>query len=160
MTIQSFIKILPLLVVFSSGLLNAQVVPGRWEKLDSQPTGKQIIVILKAGDRLECAFKESRADDLTVITSTGRELSIAKSEVREIESQEKIKDSLVNGALIGAGVGLGIALAGLAAAGSGEGEALDSAKWAAPLLGVGGGLGVGMAIDSSKQRTEVLYQAP
>ena len=154
------IKSLPLFILISSGLLNAQVVPGRWEKLDSQPTGKQIIVILKAGDRLECAFKESGADDLTVITSTGRELSIAKSEVREIESQEKIKDSLLNGALIGAGVGLGIALAGLAAAGSGEGDVLSSAKVFAPLLGVGAGLGVGMAIDASRQGTEVLYQAP
>ncbi len=154
------IKSLPLFILISSGLLNAQVVPGRWEKLDSQPTGKLIIVNLKAGDRLECALKESGADDLTVITSTGRELSIAKSEVREIESQEKIKDSLLNGALIGAGVGLGIALAGLAAAGSGEGEVLSSAKVFAPLLGVGAGLGVGMAIDASRQGTEVLYQAP
>jgi len=154
------IKSLPLFILISSGLLNAQVVPGRWEKLDSQPTGKQIIVNLKAGDRLEGALKESGADDLTVITSTGRELNIAKSEVREIESQEKIKDSLLNGALIGAGVGLGIALAGLAAAASGEGEVLSSAKVFAPLLGVGAGLGVGMAIDASQQRTEVLYQAP
>ncbi len=154
------IKSLPLFVLILSGWVNAQVIPGRWEKVDSLPPGQQIIVNLKAGDRLECAFKESGADDLTVITLTGRELNIAKSEVREIESQEKIKDSLLNGALIGAGVGLGIGLAILAAAGSGEGEALSSAKWAAPLLGVGAGLGVGMAIDASQQGTEVLYQAP
>ena len=57
------IKSLPLFILISSGLLNAQVVPGRWEKLDSQPTGKQIIVNLKAGDRLECALKESGADE-------------------------------------------------------------------------------------------------
>ncbi len=156
---KSILEILALAFLVTTSL-QAQVIPGRWEKLDRQPTGKQIIVTLKAGDRLECAFKESGADDLTVVTSTGRELNIAKSEVREIESQEKIKDSLLNGALIGAGVGLGIALAGLAAAGSGEGEVLSSAKVFAPLLGVGAGLGVGMAIDASQQRTEVLYQAP
>ena len=154
------IKSLPIFILISSGLLNAQVVPGRWEKVAALPQGEEIIVTLKAGDRLECAFKESGADDLTVITLTGRELNIAKSEVREIESQEKIKDSLLNGALIGAGVGLGIAFAGLAAASSGKGEVLSSAKVFAPLLGVGAGLGVGMAIDASQQGTEVLYQAP
>ncbi len=154
------IKSLLLLVLFSSGLLNAQVIPGRWEKVDSLPPGQEIIVTLKAGDRMECVLKEPGTNDLTVVTSAGSELNIAKSEVHKIESQEKIKDSLLNGALIGAGVGLGIALAGLAAAGSGEGEVLSSAKVFAPLLGVGAGLGVGMAIDASQQRTEVLYQAP
>ncbi len=140
--------------------LQAQVIPGRWEKLDSQPAGKEIIVILKTGDRLECALKESGTNDLTVVTSTGSELTIAKSEVREIESQERIKDSLNNGALIGMGIGLGVVVALLAVAASGEGEVLASAKWGAPLLGIGAGLGVGMAIDASQQRTEVLYQAP
>jgi hypothetical protein len=153
------IKSLPLFILISSGLLNAAVVPGRWDKVDSLPPGQQIIVTLKAGDSIECSLKESGTSDLTVVTSTGRELKIAKSEVYRIVA-EKSKDSLLNGALIGAGVGLGIALAGLAAAGSGEGEVLSSAKVFAPLLGVGAGLGVGMAIDASRQRTEVLYQAP
>ena len=140
--------------------IQAQVIPGRWEKLDSQPAGKEIIVILKAGDRLECALKESGTNDLTVVTSTGSELTIAKSEVREIESQERIKDNLNNGALIGMGIGLGVVVALLAVAASGEGEVLASAKWGVPLLDIGAGLGVGMAIDASQQRTEVLCQAP
>ncbi len=159
MKLYSFIKSLLIIVFFSSGLLNAQVIPGRWEKVDALPQGEEIIVTLKAGDRLECALKESGTSDLTVVTSTGRELKIAKSEVYRIVA-EKSKDSLPNGALIGAGVGLGIALAGLAAAGSGEGDVLSSAKVFAPLLGLSAGLGVGMAIDASRQRTEVLYQAP
>ncbi len=57
-------------------------------------------------------------------------------------------------------VGLGVVLTGLAIAASGEGEVLTSAKWGAPLLGIGAGLGVGIAIDASQQRAEVLYQAP
>ena len=154
------IKNLPLLVLFWSGLLNAQVIPGRWEKVDALPQGKEIIVTLKAGDRIEYALKESGADDLTVVTSTGSELKIAKSEVSKIVGDEKIKDSLLNGALIGMGVGLGVALALLAVAASGEGEVLESAKWGAPLLGIGAGLGVGMAVDASQQGTELLYQSP
>ncbi len=48
------IKNLPLLVLFWSCLLNAQVIPGRWEKVDSLPSGQQIVITLKSGDRMEC----------------------------------------------------------------------------------------------------------
>jgi len=43
------IKSLLLLLLFSSSLLNAQVIPGRWENVDSLPSGQQIIVTLRAG---------------------------------------------------------------------------------------------------------------
>ncbi len=49
---------------------------------------------------MECALKESGADDLTVITSTGSELKVAKSEVRKVETEDGIR----NGVLIGAAV--------------------------------------------------------
>jgi len=54
-----------------------------------------MIVTLKAGDRLECALKESGADDLTVITSTGSELKLAKSEVRKVETEDGIRDAVL-----------------------------------------------------------------
>ena len=54
-----------------------------------------MIVTLKAGDRLECALKESGADDLTVITSTGSELKLAKSEVRKVETEDGIRDGVL-----------------------------------------------------------------
>ncbi len=148
------IKSLPLFVLISSSLLNAQVVPGRWEKLDSQPTGKQIIVTLKAGDRLECAFKESGADNLTVVTSTGSELKVAKSEVRKVEKEDGIR----NGVLIGAAVGFaGPVIVTLA---SGVDRTEVPLGFAIGVIGAGVGAAVGYLLDKKRKRTQVLYQAP
>ena len=44
---------------------------------------------------MECALKESGADDLTVITSTGSELKLAKSEVRKVETEDGIRDGVL-----------------------------------------------------------------
>ena len=148
------IKSLPLFVLISCGLLNAAVVPGRWEKLDSQPAGKQIIVTLKAGDRLECALKESEADDLTVVTSTGSELKIAKSEVREVETEDGIR----NGVLIGAAVGFaGPVIVTLA---SGVDRTEVPFGFAIGVIGAGVGAAVGYLLDKKRKGTQVLYQAP
>jgi len=43
---------------------------------------------------LECALKESGDDDLTVITSTGSELKVAKSEVRKVETEDGIRNGV------------------------------------------------------------------
>jgi hypothetical protein len=154
MKLYRFIKILPLLVVFSSGLLNAQVIPGRWEKVDSQPVGKQIIVTLKAGDRIEYALKESGADDLTVVDSTGRELKIAKSEVSKVETEDGIR----NGVLIGAAVGFaGPVIVTLA---SGVDRTEVPFGFAIGVIGAGVGAAVGYLLDKKRKGTQVLYQAP
>ncbi len=93
-------------VVLVTTSLHAGVIPGRWEKLDNQPPGKQIIVTLESGDRMECGLRSSGPEDLTVIDESGKELSVPKSEVQKIVSAEKIKDGLGNGVAMGAGVGL------------------------------------------------------
>ena len=154
------IVVLGWLAVLITSCVQAKVIPGRWEKVDALQPGKQIIVTLKAGDRIEGSFRSSGTDNVTVVILTGGEVKIAKPEVQQIMSREKVKDSLNNGAIVGIGIGLGIVLAGLAIAASGEGEVLPSAKWAAPLLGIGAGLSAGIAIDASHQETEVLYEAP
>ena len=104
MKTQSFISVITLVVLLITSL-QAGVVPGRWEKLDSQPPGKQIIVTLKIGDRMECTFKSSGPDDLTVTDPSGTERKVPKSEVQTIVSAEKTGDSLLNGLLIGLGIG-------------------------------------------------------
>jgi hypothetical protein len=60
------IKSLPLFILISSGLLNAAVVPGRWEKVDGLQEGTRIVVEIKSGDRLEGALKGSSPQELTV----------------------------------------------------------------------------------------------
>ncbi len=151
------IKSLPLFILISSGLLNAQVIPGRWEKVDSLPPGQEIIVTLKAGDRMECVLKEPGTNDLTVVTSAGSELNIAKSEVHKIVGIEN--DSLLNGALIGAGVGGAIALVPIII-GARSNWDLSEKEMGLVIFLIIGSVGVGLELDAAIKGTEVLYQAP
>ncbi len=159
------IKSLPLFILISSGLLNAAVVPGRWEKIDSLRSGEQIVVALKAGSRGRFSFKESDATDVTVVTSTGRELKIAKSEVRSIYSEKTVIS--VDGTLKGLAIGFGVGalISGLLVAG--EAHITCCSSYAGFILAsgaVGGGIGaaIGFGMDKSKKhrKTEVLYRAP
>ncbi len=105
------IKSLPLLILISSGLLNAAVVPGRWEKVDSLRSGEEIVVTLKAGDNMECAFKGADATNLTV-TRGGSELAIPKADVAAIVQQKpRSKKPLWIGAAVGGALGAGIGAA-------------------------------------------------
>jgi hypothetical protein len=151
------IGILAVVILVSSGPLEAQVIPGRWEKLDATLAGTAVIVRLQTNMNIEGKFQGSTGDEVTVVTDTGV-MQVAKANIREITTAAVSADSLKNGALIGSGIGLGIALGLLAVAGSGEGYVLESAKWAGPLFGFGAGLGAGVAIDAARKQREVLYR--
>ena len=136
--------------------------------MDSLPPGQEIEITLKAGDRVECSLKEAGDDDLIVVTSTGSEPKLAKSEVLLIVGEKD--DDVQDGTLKGLGVGfLGGALIAariLGAISHNEGGGW-SAEATAYVLGsgaVGAGIGVlvGFSLDKSLRHgeTEVLYQAP
>ncbi len=71
------------LVLLSLVSLQAGVIPGRWEKLDGQPSGTRMLVTLNSGERMDCALSSSGALDLTVTDQTGTERVLPKSEVRK-----------------------------------------------------------------------------
>ncbi len=71
--------------------------------MDSLPPGQEIEITLKAGDRVECSLKETGDDDLIVVTSTGSEPKLAKSEVLLIVGEKD--DDVQDGTLKGLGVG-------------------------------------------------------
>ncbi len=153
------IKSLPLFILISSGLLNAQVVPGRWEKVDLLPSGQEIIVTLKAGDRMECDFKGADSTKLTV-TRGGSELAIPKADVAAIV-QQKPRSSTPT--LIGIAVG-GVAGAGFGYAASKNADETYFARADIMALTVGvigavSGAFVGY-YSTAEPPDEVLYQAP
>ena len=149
--------ILAVVVLVSAVQLEAQVIPGRWEKLEATVVGTEIIVRLQSSMNIQGSFQRSTPDEITVVTAAAA-IHIAKADVREITTAQIYGDSLRNGALIGGGIGLGVALSLLAVATSGEGYVLKSAKWAGPLAGFGAGLGAGIAIDAGRKQREVLYR--
>ncbi len=130
-----------LLLLFHSVLLHADVIPGRWEKVEAQAPGTGLTVLMKSGDLLFCTFEELQMDSLVVETDAG-ERRIPKVDIQRLETSElvsdPVKDGTLKGMVIGA-VALGV-LGGLygAAIGSFGDKQIEGA-----LAGVAGGAVVG-----------------
>ncbi len=96
------IRSLPLFIIISSSLLNAQVIPGRWEKVDSLPTTSQLMITLKSGNEANYIFNSSDSANLAVQSESGVELVIPKADVAKVV---QLKPPSNRAAWIGAGVG-------------------------------------------------------
>jgi hypothetical protein len=147
-------------------LLHAQVIPGRWEKVDALAAGIHIVVKMNTGDRVEGNFRSTDFDSVLLTALDGREIRLPKSGVRSIETTVKVRDSLRNGAWIGAGVGsLGGMLAtvtyakSVTASGSIWGEDTAGYLIGSALVGAGVGALAGVAVDASIKSNEVIYRA-
>ena len=93
-------------LLLSISWLQAGVVPGRWEKLESQTSGTQLIITLTSGDRMGCTFKSSSPSNLPVMDQNRIARMLPKSGVRKIVSTwSRVNDSVTRGGLIGAAVG-------------------------------------------------------
>ena len=140
-------------VVLLSVPAQAQVIPGRWEKVEALQLGPQITVKLKNGARIEGQCEELSSSELLLRTGTAQ-ARIPRADIERITTREA--DGLAEGAILGTIVGLGFALLG-----HGLSESSFSEK---TLLGVailaGIGAGVGVGIDALKKTEVVLYQAP
>ena len=146
----------------ASNTLQADVIPGRWEIVDSLEPGTPITVRLKEGDRIECSLKTVDSEALELIDVTGQEITIPKSAVKQILGPAKEKDSNLNGTLWG----LAIGGAGGAVLGAATKESLDSGASASSYIAavaiIGAGLGAltGYTVDYSLKNRPVLYRAP
>ena len=133
--------------------LQAEVIPERWEKLDAQDRGTEILVALKNGERLKGSFLGSGCDELILVTGVGNEVKLAKSDVQEIVK----KDGTREGMLKGLGISICVALLGTA----GFSQQMDmtfSAAFAAAAISGGIGALAGFFIDKGK-KPEGFYQA-
>ncbi len=154
------IKSLPLFILISSSLLNAQVVPGRWEKVDSLPANAQLTITVKFGNEATYIFNSSDSANLAVQSESGTELVIPKADVAKVV---RLKPPSNQAAWIGAGVGAAagavpIAVAFCSADGCrGEGN-IVAATVALSALGALVGYSIGKAVADPSE--EVVYQAP
>ena len=107
------IQLLALSVVslFATYLGFADVIPGRWEKVDQLQAGSPLILELLAGDRIECEFIASTPEELTIATQEGNRQAIAKGTVAQISLVRPAKGRAALGAAIGAGAGVATGLA-------------------------------------------------
>jgi hypothetical protein len=147
--------------------LQGQVPLGRWEKVAGLLPGTQILVELKAGERLEGTFKRLGPDAIVISEPDSQERTVARSMVKNIRTAATVRDRLCNGALIGTLAGAAAGVIGMVA--------FANAKTNGPvywgdedgpgyLLGaamVGGGIGAaaGAAVDAAIKGRELLYEA-
>jgi hypothetical protein len=137
----------------------AAVNPGSWDRVAVLQPGSRVIVTLIDGGRVEGTFRLLGQDELALTDSKGRDLGIAKSNIRRIVMRGE-GDGLANGSMIGAAIGLGTAAAILAAAASGDGYVLGSAKWGAPLLLSAAGGVIGFFVDRTHRNDRQVYEEP
>ncbi len=156
-----------LLLLFHSVLLHAQVIPGRWEKVEAQKQGTVLTVIMKSGDRFDCTFEDLQMDTLVVETGAG-ERRIPKVDVQRLETlvPDSVKDGTVKGVVIGAvalGVFAGVACASCSGFGCGDDQLQVALVFGTvgAVIGAGIGAAIGYGIDKAadNKRLEVLYIA-
>lgn len=140
--------------LLSIDFLAAGVIPGRWEKVDSQSIGASLTIALKGGERIQCVFLSADAEKLKVLEVGGRERLILKPDVARVKSGQAVRDSFLNGALIGFAVGSGGYLGIHAPLAE-----LQEHDFPAALIFGGIGALAGLAIDAARQKPEALYVA-
>lgn len=142
----------------------AEIVRGRWEKVEALAAGTGILVKFNAGDRMEVAYLRLGEAEMYVRDVTGAEIKLPKSSVLSVETAEKVRDRLLNGALIGAGLGAAggiLSMVGFAKATTASGPIFDEEGAGffagAGIVGAGIGALAGTLIDASVKKREVLY---
>jgi len=156
------------LVLFHSVLVHADVIPGRWEKVEAQAPGTGLTVVMKSGDRFDCTFEEVQMDTLVVETGAG-ERRVPKVDIQRLETSEPVRDPAKDGTLKGAAIGaiaggvfFGIVGGGIRGPRDGAGRAIARALVIGAVgagIGAGGGAALGFAVDYWHKAPEVLYVA-
>jgi hypothetical protein len=156
-----------LTILLTVATVQAEVVAGRWEKVQALPPGSAIIVSLVGGERFECTFNKIESDEILFNELNGKERRIPKGLILKIESAAVVHDRLRNGILIGTLVGAAVGITGMVAYGNSTTNGpvgWGDEEGPAYLLGsalVGGGIGAatGAIIDASIKHREVFYRA-
>ncbi len=144
--------------------LQAQVIPGRWEKVEAQKQGTELTLILHSGEQVYGLLEEVTHDTVIVIEEGGGQRSITKFSIHRVETTRI--DSTRNGTWIGLAVGgaVGSISGALFAGGFADFPAAGDYLGGALLCG-GIGAGIGAAIgykvdkDADHIMAEVLYVA-
>jgi hypothetical protein len=144
----------------------AEVVAGRWEKIEALAPGTAVIVSFQGGERLECTFNRIGPEEILFNELGGKERRLPKNAILKVETAVVVRDRLRNGILIGALIGATAGIVGMVA--SINDKTSGTVYWdedaGVYVLGgalVGGGIGAatGAIIDASIKHREVLYRA-
>jgi hypothetical protein len=156
-----------IMILMAAAAARAEVIPGRWEKVEALAPGTAVIVMIQGGERLETSFGSISPDEIIFKEPSGTERRLPRIAIQKIESAAIVRDRLRNGALWGLAAGAAAGILGVVA--FGESVTEGPVDWGGEdgpgyLVGgalVGGGIGaaLGAIIDASVKHREVLYKA-
>jgi hypothetical protein len=157
-----FIMLLTIIPCFA-----AEVIRGRWEKVEMLEPGTGIVVKLKAGDRVEGLYLALNGEEFRIKDFRNSELRLPKQSILSIETADKLEQHKVrNGAIWGAVIGAPIGIMASVIAHSSFGgntaawSSMDKQMVVAGAVVTGGiGAGLGMLINSRNKHAEILYLA-
>jgi hypothetical protein len=158
--VRRFAVWLAILLFLQTGPAHAEVIPGKWQKVDLLQSGSPIILKTVYGEILDCIYFSSSDEMLLVVESVSKQQRrIPKASVEKITAKE-YDDPLLNGGLIGIsiGAGLGVAFTSLSDTARHRNSASDRVIGCA-LFGLLG-MGVGALVDFKHRAPTVVYEAP
>jgi hypothetical protein len=145
----------------ATGARGAGVYPVSWARVEAVPAGTELTVVLASGERRNYRAAGLTADTLRVLTSSGQEETLRKSDVLRIERRgvnDPVSDGIVIGALAGAGAGAGLMAAAYAAcSGSCEAPAPGPMFLGAMSMGAGVGALAGWIADRAHKGKESIF---
>ena len=142
-------------LLLASAVLQAAVVPGRWEKLEQTRAGTVIVVSTRSNERVEATLVALEDDALVIDDKTGQRRRVPRGEIRRVESPppKRSRRATWIGLAIGAGAGAAVGAAG-------EDDFSDGVYYAVGIsVGAAVGTVVGLLVDRLRNQPDVLYQA-
>ena len=144
--------------------VQAEVIPGRWEKVSDLELGTPIIVELKNGDQVEGDIEGLSESDVDIETHSARAV-IPKADIQTITTRKRggVGEGAKNGALMGASVGAALGLVTVFTSGSSDLTDQGLALMGGITIGlstvIGTMLGAAAAAGTEREAT-VVYKAP
>jgi hypothetical protein len=136
----------------------AEVIPGRWQKVDLLPAGSPITIKTIYGERVPCTYFGSDRETLLIVESRSNQRRIRKTEIESIIA-EKYEDRLINGAVIGLSAGVASALLlSLARKNAPHRDRVNLAVFGSVLFGLSG-MGIGTLVDFQHSGREEIFRA-
>lgn len=143
--------------------VQAGVVPGHWEMVETLQHEAPVVVVLRSGERLEGRLGSLEPEALLLAVEGGKTTPIPKESIQQITLVRQVEDKPWNGAAIGAlcGVAAFVAIHALAYPEEpAPTHAQDGILF--PLAG-GGGFAIGYMLDKSRKGSAIeertVYQA-
>jgi hypothetical protein len=135
-----------------TSVVQAQVIPGRWEKVAALESGAQIFTTMKSGERIKGRFLALSTDTLMMAIHPRSELQILKKDILEITRE--YDDSNLDGTMWGLAAGAGAMFAVYTAWYYSNGNTNSPGIMLLPI-----GALIGHSLDKSRKGIEVLYRA-